>query len=141
MKRFVCLSFLMIGCASNAQTPVKPNGEEVFLSLLNAAGRALTEEPLCNMQSVSSPQQPFTLGHHLSTVLATSYESSNTTKIQTNCNLSKTEQPNGIPIDIWDCQVISNEISVSGEFISSSTIAFGLRISDLKFVPMSLRCF
>lgn len=141
MKHCTWLIFILLGCASHAQLPEKPTGEQVLSSLLEASDQELSIEPLCNMQSVSLPKKPYKLKHHLSAILATSYESSNTTKIQTSCNSSKHETPNSSVIEIWDCQLVTNELSPSGELITASTIAFGLNKLNLEYVPQSLRCF
>ncbi len=141
MKYLVLFTLTLFGCATIAQTHSKPSGEKVISSLLEVSDRILSNEPLCNMESISSPSNPYTLKHHLSVILATSYESENITNIQTSCAASKHEQSGGKIIDIWDCTLATNENSSSGEFISASTIAFGLNKRDLAFVPQSLRCF
>ncbi len=141
MKYLTLFVLLILGCTSNATTDSKPDGVQVLTSLLDASNSILDAEPLCNMQSVSTSKVPYTLKDHLSVVLSSSYESENKTNIQTTCNTSKHDTDKNQVIDIWDCTLIVNEISSTGEFISSSTIAFGLTKTDFKFVSKSLRCF
>ena len=141
MKHIFFLLLVLVGCATDAQIPKKPTGEEALSSLLEASGQELSREPLCNMNSVSLSKKPFLLMHHLSVILATSYESKNLTNIQTSCSTSKHEYSNGSLIEVWDCQLITNELSPSGELVTASTVAFSLEKVNLKYVPQSLRCF
>ena len=141
MKHIAWFTLLLVGCATAEQTPPKLNGEQVISSLMEISDRVLSKEPLCDMISVASPNNPYTLKDHLSVVLSSSYESNNITTIKTNCDASKQDLPNGQILDIWDCKLTINESSVTGEFISASTIAFGLDKNNLKYVPLSLRCF
>ena len=141
MKYIFWLLLLLIGCATNAQTSNRPTGEEVLSSLLEASDQELSKEPLCNVTSVSLIKKPYLLMHHLSAILATSYESKNSTTVQTSCSSSKHKQLNGSLIEIWDCRLIINELSASGELITASTVAFSLEKLNLKYVPQSLRCF
>lgn len=141
MKYGLWVTLLLFGCGSYAQALNKPGGEQVLSSLLAASDQDLSKEPLCNMQSISLPSKPYTLRDHLAAILATSYESHNITGIQISCSPSKSEVSGGALIDIWDCQLIANEVSPSGEIISASTVAFGLNQVDFDYVPHSLRCF
>lgn len=145
MKYFLWITFTLFGCASIAETPTKtsakPSGEQVLSSLFEAFDRNLSEEPLCSMGSISDPKSPYRLKNHLSVIFSTSYESKNSTSIETTCSASKHEKPNGKTIDIWDCKLTVNEATKTGEFISASTIAFGLKKTNLRFMPQSLRCF
>ena len=141
MKYLFCLFLPLIGCASNAQMSNNPTGEEVISALLEVSDLELSTEPLCNVESVSLIKKPYLLMHHLSAILATSYESKNSIQVQTSCSSSMHEKSNGSLIEVWDCQLITNELSPSGEFITASTIAFGLEKPNLKYVPLSLRCF
>jgi hypothetical protein len=141
MKYILIASLCLLGCTSNAQTSEKPSGERVLASLFDGASVVLSTEPLCNMVSVSLNKKDIQLKDHLASVLATSYESENVTTVTTSCSDSKYQSRNDEVIDIWDCMLVVNETSSSGEFISSSTIAFGLNKQDLVLLPNSLRCF
>ena len=141
MKHLTLFTLLLVGCATNATTDKKPNGTQALASLFEASERILEKEPLCNLESVANPSVPYTLKDQLSVALSPSYDNENITNIQTNCNPSKHDTDNNQTIDIWDCTLIVNETSSTGEFISSSTIAFGLTKEEFKFVPKSLRCF
>ena len=141
MKYLAVFSLALFGCTTTAETILKPNGEQIISSLLEASDVILSEEPLCDMKSTSSPVNEYTLKNHLSVILSTSYESKNITNIQTGCEVSKHEQSSGQEIDIWDCRLTTKENSPSGEFISASTIAFSLNKTSLIFEPKSLRCF
>lgn len=132
----------LAGCstmASNAPTP--PSGEEVFDALLMSLDIKLSEEPLCNMESATRKNPKITLGQHLSTILAVSYNSDNISTLKSYCLLSKFEDNFGNVSDAWDCNLLINESNDKKEFISSSTIAFIISLDRLELVPGSLRCF
>lgn len=141
MKYLAWITLILFGCETTAKPFSKPSGEQALASLFEVSDRVLSKEPLCNTESFSAPRSPYTLGHHLSVILSTSYETNNLTRIQTSCSASKHEASDGKLIDIWDCRLTTNETSESGGFVSASTIAFGLDKSNFKFVQESLRCF
>lgn len=141
MKALPCLLCLVVSSATNFSTCAMPSGKQVLASLFTELERELAKEPLCNMSSVEHPHSPYLLKHHLATVLATSYESSHSTRLETDCNASKHQAETGDVVDIWDCKLTSTELSSAGETVSVSTIAFGLAINTFDMVPQSLRCF
>ena len=142
MRYVMTLLISLAGCstmASNAPTP--PSGEEVFDALLMSLDIKLSEEPLCNMESATRKNPEITLGQHLSTILAESYNSDNVSTLKSYCLLSKFEDNFGNVSDAWDCNLHINESNDKKEFISSSTIAFIISLDQLELVPGSLRCF
>lgn len=136
--RFICWSVLltiivMASCTASAADSLKPpNGEEVFAALLQNLDVSLAAEPLCKANTK--------LSNHLALALSVSYANKNTATLKSSCVPSKFDIATGKTMDIWDCTIQINENSQKGEFISSSTIAFGLTPDTKKFVKGSLRC-
>ena len=138
MRSLLLISLLLFGCTTNAAPP--PTGEEVLSALLKNGAIRLKDEPLCQMTTASIGLNDITLADHLSVVLSTSYETNNITTISSKCEKSKHDNK-GATIDIWDCSLQINEKDTSGEYISGSTIAFGITLKEKKLVAGSLRCF
>lgn len=141
MKSLLLPCLFLLGCTTHVLASVKPSGESVLASLFDASDVLLSQEPLCNKASPSMNKSHLQLKDLLATVLAGSYESKNKTVVTTSCNASKHELKKGNLVDIWDCMLMVNESDSNKNFISSSTIAFGLDTKDLTFIPQSLRCF
>lgn len=139
MRSLLLIGLLLFGCATNADNSA-PTGVEVLSALLKSGDFGLKDEPLCQMTTASLGLNEITLADHLSVILSTSYETNNITTISSKCEASKHDD-NGSTIDIWDCSLQVNETDASGEYISGSTIAFGITKNDKKLVRGSLRCF
>ncbi len=140
--KYVIILFVIFSTSSviASEVPKSPSGEEVFDALFNGLGVTLGEEPLCNMESITRKNPKITLGQHLSTILAVSYESKNISTMKSSCQLSKFEGKDGKVLDIWDCKIHINESNENKEFISSSTIAFNMTLDKTKLIKGSLRC-
>ena len=139
MRSLLFAGLMLFGCASNAEIAA-PTGEQAVSALLKSSDIKLKDEPLCQMTTASIGLNDMTLADHLSVVLSTSYETTNITSISSKCEKSKHDN-NGSTIDIWDCSLQINEKDTSGEYISGSTIAFGITLNEKKLVKGSLRCF
>jgi len=135
------LAFL-VGCSSVTVTSAeKPTGEEIFDLISKSSAISLKNEPLCNVKSFTRKNENLTLGEHFSTNLSVSYENDNKVKIKSSCSLSKHDLSEIEVIDVWDCKFEVLESSLSGEFISSSIIAFAINLGKSKIIPGSIRCF
>jgi len=77
--------------AMAADIATSPKGEEVFDALLNSLNIPLSEEPLCNMESITRKNPKKTLGQHFSFLLALSYDNNDISTIKSSCQLSKYE--------------------------------------------------
>ena len=131
----------LVGIVAYADLIHKPSGEKVLQSLLSAGAINLSDEPLCNLSSVSMNKPNLLLRDHLATMLSTSFESNNQTVVATACNESKHDFPSGQVTNVWDCSLGIRENGLAGEFISSSTVVFSLRVDDYSLIRGSLRCF
>jgi len=118
----------------------KPNGEELFDILFSSLSLPLSNEPLCDMTYFSRKNTPITLGHHLATVLSSSFESKNSVTVKTECTRSKHDLENKKIIEVWDCNINVLELNAKKKFISSSITAFAITLDKTKIVPGSLRC-
>ncbi len=129
---------LLYSCSIVAGNKPPPSGELFYDILSSMRDLKLSEEPLCNLTSVTRNTSDLTFGDHLSTILSTSYT---TNTISSSCLISKHEKENKAIIDIWDCKLEIKETSNKGDFISSSMIAFGINMEKLKYQVGTLRCF
>ncbi len=134
---FFVLPFLY-SCSTVAGDKIPPSGELFYDILLSMRDIKLSEEPLCNLTSVTRNTNNLTFGNHLSTILSTS---NTTNTISSSCSISKYEKKNKVIIDIWDCKLEIKETSNKSEFISSSIIAFGINPEKMKYQAGTLRCF
>jgi len=135
------LLLFFVACVTNAEVAKKPSGEIVFQSLLSAGNIELSNEPLCNMSSISMNKQNLLLSDHLATILSSSFESENKTTLTTSCSKSKHDLTDSKVIDVWDCMLVINENNLEKAFITSSTVAFSLDKDNYAFIDNSLRCF
>lgn len=132
MRYLICLLFLT-GCTIDAAEPSSPpSGEEVFNALLKNGNIDLATEPLCKAD--------MNLYEQMALALSVSYGNDNRTVIESHCLPSKHEMSTGNVVDVWDCTVQINENNKEGEFVSSSTIVFGLTLKTRELIKGSLRC-
>jgi len=139
MKKLAFFMLVFYGCSSSAVDMAAPSGEEVFRLLLNSGDMALKDEPLCNVLSTTK-SGPLHLSDQLATILSTSYNTENINTFSSTCSKSKHEFENGKVVGIWDCTLQVLESSTNVEFISSSTLAFGLSMDKTKLLPGTIRC-
>ena len=132
MKYFFMV-LLTASCASTANNPYpSPDGEKVFSLFLANFDKNLENEPLCKAE--------LKLYEQLALSLSVSYDSENTTSVNSYCAPSKHPIDNQL-VDIWDCTIQFNEANQNGEFISSSTYVFGISAEADQFIHGTLRCY
>lgn len=140
MKIIFLVLPLLFSCSTVAEDKSIPNGEVFYDVLFSIQELILSNEPLCNLTSVTRKNTKITLGNHLSTVLSTSYNTNTKNSISSSCSLSKHENKNKVIVDIWDCKLEVSEKNTKGDFISASMIAFGINTKSMKYQPGTLRC-
>lgn len=141
MKKILLLILLLQGCSVFAgEDKGAPSGEEVFDLLMENVNIPLSKEPLCNLKSTTRNDSNITLGQHLSTLFATSYNNSNRVVFTSTCARSKFDKGKEA-IDVWDCELNMNETRNQKEFISSATIKFSVPLNKRSVIPGSLRCY
>lgn len=132
MRYLICFLFLT-GCAVHAaEHSNPPSGEQVFNALLKNGNIDLATEPLCKAD--------INLYEQIALALSVSHESDNKTSIESRCSPAKHEMSTGNVVNVWDCTVQINENDKTGEYISSSTMVFGLTLKNKEFIKGSLRC-
>ena len=141
MKILFFLLPILYSCSTEAGNKIPPSGELFYDILLSMSDIKLSEEPLCNLSSVTRKTNHLTFVNHLSTILSTSYTTNTTNTISSSCTISKHEKKNKVIIDIWDCKLEIKETSNKGDFISSSMIAFGINPKKMEYQAGTLRCF
>ncbi len=141
MKILLFMLPLLYSCSTIANNKTPPSGELFYDVLLSMTDVKLSNEPLCNLTSVSRNTSELTFGNHLSTILSVSYKTNSTNTISSSCSISKHEKENKTVVDIWDCKLELKETNSKGNFISSSMVAFGINTDNLKYQAGTLRCF
>lgn len=91
------------------------------------------------MESTTRKDPKITLGQHLSTIMAVSYQSKNNSTIKSSCQLSIFEDRDAKVLDIWDCNILMSETNENKDFISGSIIAFNFSLDKSKLLKGSLR--
>lgn len=139
MKVNLVVLLLLLACISNAETILKPTGEQALSAFFSALDVYLSSETLCDVGAATNKKEKLKLRDYLATILSTSYDSQNVTSIQADCSESKHEGEEGV-VDIWDCKLMINETSSEGRFVSSSILAFGLDKKEVTYLSGTLRC-
>ena len=140
MRLCVFLAVSLCGCATTVQSEHPPTGKQLFLALIESSNILLSGEPLCNMNSLGSGKKQLQLKDHFATVMSSSYDNHNTVTVESSCSKSKHDSRDAV-IDIWDCNVVFNELSAEGGFVSSSSISISLDRDSYEYIAPSLRCF
>ncbi len=141
IKEVIISMSILGGSVSLAHDVTPPTGGEVFRLLFENAGMDLKSEENCLMPTKDHVSEKELLSDYLSDIFSLSYNSERNLSISSSCTASKYETSADGVQAMWDCQFEMNETDDSGEFVSSSMLAFGISLDKSKILKNTLRCF